>query len=158
MSKTTQKMVKTLIINFIVSNEEKQDSLNFIQDFDLSKFFPDAILIHRYDDSNIVHYGTECELNIRILYEYKNFYIVFKADTEGEECECDKWDLTYGSVKKGLKKCLSVIAKSDFDEDVYLQNVRDINSLMMYFKNMYGDDRQNRLFSFLNRYIALKRW
>ena len=134
------KAVKNDIIKTILANEQKlEDILCSMRNFDLTEVLPGMRKLHEYDNSNICYHGRECELNIQQLYEYKNFYVVYQADGEGNDMEVANYKHNYGSLRDFLEACIMVVKRDGWKYQPYLSAVDSIISLTKFFKSMFGE-------------------
>lgn len=97
-------------------------------------------LLHTDENISIVYEGTDCEIDIKQLYEYGDHYIICEIKTYGTDLEVVSLEHNYGNMQRFLNTCITVVHVDSFNEYKYLRGMNNIRTLIKYFDAIYGPE------------------
>jgi len=130
---------------------EEYHNYKGLDEIDIRNLLPGADLVAEKTDYNVVYHGRECAAKRKSLYAYKKVFIIFSFDTDGDDCNVLSIDGQFGSLKKLYESCIKIISSKSFDWQTFLgKDESDLNFLMCFLKNYFGDDIGRKK---LNKYV-----
>ena len=111
--------------------DEKEEGI-YYEDINWDEIFPGSKLIVTHIDSNIAYMGKECDIYIKSLIRWKNYYIIFECEEVGED-----WDVIYINLATYHFK---LIHMDSYNDDKFLTdkllNIILLPEIIKYFKNL----------------------
>jgi hypothetical protein len=120
-----------------------QKQLDGLNDVPICKILPTTKFLVEDDDFNVCYEGTECDVESKKLYEYQNYFIVYKFIGMGEEEDFSVWSIKHnyeGDLLDFYNKCVKVYKKDKFNEYNFLKGAKNFDFVLKYFKSVYGED------------------
>ena len=124
---------KILFNKYIDESDEEEDDMYYEEiNTILEKKIPESKLIIKHVDSNICYHGRECTLYIKSLIRWKNYYVIFEQENEGDDL-----DVKYICLSKYDFKLIHINSYNDdkFLTDKFL-NIILLPEIIKYFKNL----------------------
>ena len=124
---------KILFNKYIDESDEEEDDM-YYEDINtiLEKKIPESKLIVTHINSNIVDMAKECTLYIKSLIRWKNYYIIFEYEHEGDYYTVQYIYLSTYSFK--------FIHMDSYNDDNFLTdkllNIILLSGIIEYFKNL----------------------
>ena len=116
------------------------DNCNSLTDISPDNILPGTILIASDFNSNICYRGRECTVDLKALYLYQNYLIVYEYSGYGDDCNVCDIEHNYGAnLFKFYEQCVHVYKKNEFDEQAFLAGSVDTTFLIQFFKQMYPE-------------------
>jgi hypothetical protein len=109
----------------------------------ICKILPTTKFLTEDNDFNVCYHGRECEVESKKLYEYEDYFIVYKFFGQGNEDEFNIWtikDNYEGDLLDFYNKCVKVYKKDKFNEYNFLKGAKNFDFVLKYFKSVYGAD------------------
>jgi hypothetical protein len=112
--------------------DEEEEVLYYVEINNIwDEIIPESKLIVTHMDSNIAYMANDCDIYIKSLIRWKNYYIIFEY-----ECEGDDFDVKYISLSTYDFK---LIHMDSYNDDKFLTDILNtisLSDIIEYFKNL----------------------
>ncbi len=140
--------IKTHIESFHSDDDYESTQLDHVP---ICEILPGTKFIAKDDDFNITYQGKECHATSYRLYKYKNYFIVYIFDTEGDDMDVLDIKDNYGSdLIKFYNECVTVYKKDELDIGDFLDSSKNIDFVMEVFKKIYPKTGLTRLQEYIS--------
>lgn len=110
-----------------------------LDEINICDILPETKLIANTEDFNICYHGRDCTAYQKTLYKYREYFIIYEYRTENSDLEV----LSIGSFCFGddivnfNNMIAKVFHKNEFNNDLFLQNIKNVNTIATFFINMF---------------------
>jgi hypothetical protein len=127
-------------------NEDTKDGVNdeHLQmesdKLQLSFILPGAKLIFDDSDNNICYHGRDCEAKSLQLWEYKDHYVVYEWENEGDDIDVLEFKSVattcFCCVRDFIERAYTFTPKKDFDYTLFLSRTDKISCVESFFRSL----------------------